>query len=249
MSTAVIAEDESMLRAELKSLLAHAWPELHVVAEAPDGPGALEAVEEHRPDIVFLDIRMPGISGIEVAKAIGVRAHVVFVTAFDRHAVEAFESGAVDYLVKPVGMERLATTVERLKARIGTTPASLERMLAQLSDTMKKEAREPLRWITASQGNQTRLVMIQDVVYFQSDSKYTRVVTHDGEVLIKKPIKALMQELDPAMFRQVHRSTVVSLKEVKALVRNESGHGVIHLKSRPETLTVSDAYLHLFKQM
>jgi DNA-binding LytR/AlgR family response regulator len=249
MTKAVIAEDETMLREALKGLLAHAWPELEIVAEAADGPGALEAVEEHRPDVVFLDIRMPGIDGIEVAKAIGTRAHVVFVTAFDRHAIAAFESGAVDYLVKPVAAERLATTVERLKARLGSAPSSLESMLADLAATLRKDSREPLRWITATVGSETRLVMIQDVVYFQSDSKYTRVVTREGEVLIKKPIRALMQELDPAMFRQIHRSTVVSLKEVKALVRNESGHGVVHLKSRPETLAVSDAYLHLFKQM
>jgi DNA-binding LytR/AlgR family response regulator len=249
MTKALIAEDEALLREELASRLARAWPGLVIVAQVADGPAALEAFEEHRPDIVFLDIKMPGLTGIEVAKAIGGRAHIVFVTAFDRHAIEAFESGALDYLVKPVVEERLTTTVERLKARLGSAPTSLESVLAQLADSIRKESREPLRWITASLGNQTHLVMIQDVVYFQSDSKYTRVVTRESEVLIRKPIKALIQELDPAMFRQIHRSTVVNVREVKALERNDSGHGVIHLKSRPETLAVSDAFMPLFRQM
>ena len=249
MTTAILAEDEELLRRELRTLIARVWPELEVVAEVDDGFEALEAVAAHRPDIVFLDIRMPGMSGLEVARAIAGQAHVVFVTAFDRYAIEAFESGAVDYLVKPVLEERLATTLSRLKLRVGTVPASFEAMFAKLAESMKKDEREPLRWITASLGNQTRLVMIQDVVYFQSDSKYTRVVAHDGEVLIKKAIRALVDELDPAMFRQVHRSTIVNLREVKALVRGDDGHAVIHLKSRPETLAVSDSYAHLFKQM
>jgi DNA-binding LytR/AlgR family response regulator len=188
-------------------------------------------------------------TGLEVARAIGSRAHVVFVTAYDRHALEAFESGAVDYLVKPVTAERLATTVKRLKSRVGTAPASLEGVLAQLAQSLGRETKEPLRWITASQGNQTRMVMIPEVVYFQSDAKYTRVVSADGEVLIKKPIKALLDELDPAMFRQVHRSTIVNLREIKSLTRSETGTGTIHLKSRPETLSVSVAYMPLFKQM
>jgi DNA-binding LytR/AlgR family response regulator len=249
MTTAVIAEDEALLRAQLKEMLAAAWPEVEVVAEAEDGTGALESVAAHKPDVVFLDIRMPGLSGLEVARAIADRAHVVFVTAWDRHALEAFESGAVDYLVKPVTLERLETTVARLKSRLGSVPASFETMFARLAESMKKERAEPLRWITASQGNQTRMVMIQDVVYFQSDSKYTRVVSAEGEVLIRKPIRALAEELDPAMFRQVHRSTIVNLREVKALVRGEDGHAVIQLKSRPETLAVSDSFLPLFRQM
>lgn len=249
MTRAVIAEDETLLREELRAMLRRAWPELEIVAVAPDGPTALAAIDAHGPDVVFLDIKMPGMSGIDVARAVGDRVHVVFVTAYDRHAIEAFDSGAVDYLVKPVAAERLATTVARLKARLASPPAALEATLEKLAQALRKESPEPLRWITASQGAHTRLVLVQDVVYFQSDSKYTRVVTQDGEVLIKKPIKALAEELDATAFRQIHRSTIVNLREVKSLVRDDAGHGVIHLKSRPETLAVSDTYLPLFKQM
>jgi DNA-binding LytR/AlgR family response regulator len=249
MTRAVIAEDEALLRDELRALLQRAWPELDLVALAPDGAAAIAAMEEHRPEVVFLDIKMPGMSGIEVARAIGNRAHIVFVTAYDRYAIEAFDNGAIDYLVKPVTEERLATTVARLKARLASAPASLEATLEKLAEALRQESREPLQWITASQGTQTRLVLVQDVVYFQSDAKYTRVVTREGELLIKKPIKALADELDPGAFRQVHRSTIVNLREIKALVRDDTGHAAIHLKSRPETLAVSDTYLHLFKQM
>jgi DNA-binding LytR/AlgR family response regulator len=249
MTRAIIAEDESALGEELRALLGRVWPELDVMALAPDGPAAIAAIEEHRPEVAFLDIKMPGMSGIEVARAIGTRAHVVFVTAYDRHAIEAFDGGAVDYLVKPVAQERLATTVARLKARLASPPASLEATLEKLALTLRLENREPLQWITASQGAQTRLVLVQDVLYFQSDSKYTRVVTREGELLIKKPIKALAEELDASAFRQIHRSTIVNLREIKSLVRDDAGHAAIHLKSSPETLAVSDTYLHLFKQM
>ncbi|MGZ5037469.1 MAG: LytR/AlgR family response regulator transcription factor [Usitatibacter sp.] len=249
MTRALIAEDEALLREELRAMLARAWPELEVVALASDGPSAIDAFETHRPEVVFLDIKMPGMSGVDVARAVGERAHVVFVTAYERHAIEAFDSGAVDYLVKPVAPERLATTVARLKARLASPPAALGATLEKLAQALKRESREPLRWITASQGVQTRLVLVQDVVYFQSDSKYTRVVTRDGEVFIRKPIKALAEELDAAAFRQVHRSTIVNLAEIRGLVRDDAGHGIIHLKSRPETLAVSDTYLPLFKHM
>jgi DNA-binding LytR/AlgR family response regulator len=249
MIRAVIAEDEPLLREELHAMLGRAWPELNVVALAPDGLAALAAIEEHRPDVAFLDIKMPGMSGIEVARAIGTRAHVVFVTAYDRHAIEAFEGGAIDYLVKPVAAERLATTVARLKGRLAAPPAALEATLEKLALALHEKIREPLQWITASQGAQTRLVLVQDVLYFQSDTKYTRAVTRDGEVLIKKPIKALAEELDASAFRQIHRSTIVNLREIKSLVRDDAGHAAIHLRSRPETLAVSDTYLHLFKQM
>ena len=155
----------------------------------------------------------------------------------------------MDGVGRPVAGEHRATADERVKAGLGSMPASTEAMLAQLAESLRKETREPLRWITASHGNQTRMVLVQDVVYFQSDSKYTRVVTREGELLIKKPIKALADELDPSAFRQIHRSTIVNLREIKSLVRDEAGHGAVHLKSLPETLAVSDTYLHLFKQM
>jgi DNA-binding LytR/AlgR family response regulator len=247
---AVIAEDEPLLRAELRSLLAQAWPELEIAAEAEDGGEALEAIALHRPEIVFLDVRMPGMTGIEVARAIAGQAHVVFVTAFDRFAIDAFESEAVDYVVKPVTAERLATTVQRLKRRLGTQPPQLESLLADLAAAVSRQRKEPLRWITASQGKQTKLVMIQDVVYFQSDNKYTRVATRDGgDVLIRTPIRRLLDELDPGTFRQVHRSTVVNLAEVATLVRDDTGRGTIRLKSRPEEIAVSEAFLPLFRQM
>lgn len=246
---AVIAEDEPLLRAELRSLLAQAWPELEIAAEAEDGGEALEAIALHRPEIVFLDVRMPGMTGIEVARAIAGQAHVVFVTAFDRFAIDAFESEAVDYVVKPVTAERLATTVQRLKRRLGTQPPPLEALLADLAAAVSRQRKEPLRWITASQGKQTKLVMIQDVVYFQSDNKYTRVATRDGDVLIRTPIRRLLEELDPGVFRQVHRSTVVNLAEVATLVRDDTGRGTIRLKSRPEEIAVSEAFLPLFRQM
>ena len=226
---AVIAEDEALLRAELRKMLAQAWPELEIAAEAEDGGEALEAVTVHRPDVVFLDVVMPGMSGIEVARAIAGRAHIVFVTAFDRFAIDAFESEAVDFIVKPVTAERLAATVERLQRRLGTQPAPIEALLADLAAAVSRQRKEPLRWITASQGKQTKLVMIQDVVYFQSDNKYTRVATRDDEVLIRTPIRKLLEDLDPGTFRQVHRSTVVNLGEIAALVRDDLGLSLIHI--------------------
>jgi DNA-binding LytR/AlgR family response regulator len=246
---AVIAEDEPLLRAELRRLLAKAWPDLEIAAEAEDGGEALEAVTLHRPDIVFLDVVMPGMTGIEVARAIAGRAHIVFVTAFDRFAIDAFESEAVDFIVKPVTAERIEATVARLQRRLGTKPPSLEALLADLAAAVGHRRKEPLRWITASQGKQTKLVMIQDVVYFQSDNKYTRVVTREAEVLIRTSIRHLLEELDPGLFRQVHRSTVVNLGEIRTLVRDDAGRGTIQLKSRPEELAVSEAFLPLFRQM
>ena len=211
--TALIAEDEAMLRAQLRTRLAHAWPELAVVAEAENGEQALALQRELEPDIVFLDIRMPVRSGLEVAEALAGACHVVFVTAYDEYAVTAFEQGAVDYVLKPVTPERMAKVVQRLKDRLDRPPADLATVLAQL------EAREgggPLRWIKASLGASMRLIPVDEVHYFQAEDKYTKVVTGEGDALIRKTIKELFDELDSELFWQVHRGTIVNLQSDRA---------------------------------
>lgn len=252
--TAVIAEDEPLLRAELAAQLAEAWPELKILAEAEDGAAALEEISAHRPDIAFLDIRMPGLSGIDVAAALkdcSPQTRVVFVTAYQQYAIDAFEKGAVDYLLKPLQKERLQATVARLKTSVTTPVASdLAALLAGLRAGGNGESpREPLAWITAGAGRDTRLIMIDDVAYFQADSKYTVVMTADGEALIRKPIRELLEELNPTQFKQVHRSTIVNLRAIKSVSRLDEGKGVIKLKSRPETLAVSQPFMHLFRNM
>jgi len=244
---AVIAEDEPLLRAELKETLAKLWPELAICAEAEDGVEALRAIELHAPDVLFLDIQMPGMSGLEVARHAGNRCHVVFVTAYDKYAVTAFEQGAVDYVMKPFTPARLATTIGRLKYKMGTTPANLERLLQTLLD--RNATREYLRWVTASQGQELRLITVEEICYFQADNKYTLVVTQTQESLIRRPIKELVDELDPAMFWQIHRGTVVNVNAIAGVHRDIGGHLRVKLKERKESLTVSDPYVHLFKSM
>ena len=244
---AIIAEDEPLLRAELRESLAKLWPELVVCAEAEDGVEALHAIRQHDPDILFLDIQMPGLSGLEVARQAGSRCHVVFVTAFDKYAVTAFEQGAVDYVMKPFSPARLATTIGRLKEKAGTAPANLERLLQTLiSNSTPKEY---LRWITASQGQELRLITVEEICYFQADNKYTLVVTPHHESLIRRPIKELVEELDPAMFWQIHRSTVINVNAIAGVHRDIGGQLRVKLKERKETLPVSDPYVHLFKSM
>ena len=242
---AILAEDEPLLREELAELLASLWPELEIVAQAADGIAALQAVERHAPDILFLDINMPGLNGLEVARQASGRCHVVFVTAYDQHTLAAFEQGAADYLLKPVQPARLATTVARLKERIGRPPAALEGLLRELG----ARGSGYLRWINASQGQTVRVITVEDVCYFQADSKYTRVVTPEGESLIRKPIKELSQELDPASFWQIHRSTIVNVHAIAGVVRDLRGRTQVRLKRREELLQVSDAYTPLFRQM
>jgi DNA-binding LytR/AlgR family response regulator len=246
--TAVIAEDEPILRSELRETLGQLWPELDVVAEAADGIEALRAVAAHKPRVLFLDIQMPGMSGLEVAKQASGKCHVAFVTAYDKYAIAAFEQGAVDYVMKPFSPARLATTVERLKEKIASTPADLDRLLETLA-TMGAAKREYLRWITASQGNDLRLITVDEIVYFQADNKYTLVVTPQQESLIRRPIKELVDELDPQMFWQVHRGTLVNVNEIAGVTRDMGGHLRVKLKQRKETLAVSESYVHLFKQM
>ena len=256
MANCVIAEDETLLRDALVQLLAAAWPELEVVAACEDGATALEAIAAHQPDVAFLDIRMPGLSGLEVAAALAdcsPRTQVVFVTAYDQYAIDAFERGAVDYLQKPVAPERLAATVRRLKARAagaGPDAALLSAMLRQLGGSVAPAGRAPpLVWLTASAGSETRLIMVDDIAYFQSDTKYTVVMTADGEALLRKPIRELLEVLDPATFKQIHRSTIVNLKAIASIARDEMGRGVVRLKTRPETLAVSQPFMALFRNM
>jgi DNA-binding LytR/AlgR family response regulator len=255
MADCVIAEDETLLRDALVQLLAAAWPELKVLAACEDGAAALEAIAAHQPDVAFLDIRMPGLSGLEVAAALAdcsPRTQVVFVTAYDQYAIDAFERGAVDYLQKPVAPERLAATVRRLKARAagaGPDAALLSAMLRQLGSAPAVERAPPLVWLTASAGGETRLIMVDDVAYFQSDTKYTVVMTADGEALLRKPIRELLAVLDPATFKQIHRSTIVNLKAVASIARDDLGRGVVRLKTRPETLAVSQPFMALFRTM
>jgi DNA-binding LytR/AlgR family response regulator len=253
---AVIAEDEKLLRDELVSLLRKTWPELEIVANCEDGGEALEAIAAHQPDVAFLDIRMPGATGLEVAAAAtesSPATQVVFVTAYNQYAIDAFERGAVDYLLKPIAPDRLAATVKRIKARLagdGADSRALAAIVEQLRGTLPNESRkQTLQWITASAGKETRLILVDDVAYFKADDKYTVVMTAEGESLIRKPIRDLLEALDPTTFKQVHRSTIVNLKAVAGVTRDESGRGTLRLRNRPETLPVSLSYMPLFRNM
>ena len=247
--TAVIADDEPLLRAQLRSRLARHWPELDVVREMENGKDVDAVIAEHQPQLFFLDIHMPGVNGLEAARAIRGRAHVVFVTAFDQYAVEAFEQGAVDYVLKPFNEERLAVTIERLKERLGTRPQQIEDLLKGLASRLAPHAQDHLRWIKASVGSNVRLIPVEEVLFFQSDEKYTRVVTHEAESLIRKPIRELLDELDPAKFWQVHRATIVNVDHIATVKRGLKDQAEITLRDHGETLVVSRAFTHLFKQM
>jgi DNA-binding LytR/AlgR family response regulator len=250
MPTAVIADDEPLLRAMLRTRLARLWPELEIRHEMGDGRDVDRVIDEHAPDLFFLDIHMPGVNGLEAARAIGDRAHVVFVTAYDQHAVEAFERGAIDYVLKPFNDERLQLTVERLKERLSQPPSgSLEALVEKLAGRLGAAAPERLRWVKASVGSNVRLIPVEEVLFFQSDEKYTRVVTLDAELLIRKPIKELLDELDPDKFWQVHRATIVNVDHIASVRRGLKDQAEISLKGHKETLVVSRAFTHLFKQM
>lgn len=255
--TALIADDEPLLRKALARLLAQAWPELEVIAQARNGREAVEQFEAQQPDICFLDVHMPGLSGVEAARFIGRRAQLVFVTAHDTYAVQAFEQGALDYLVKPVEATRLADTVARLQDRLRAAPSPLdtEAVLDQLVARLRKDAAPaPLRWLRVSVGPSLRLVAVDEIDYLRSDEKYTLVAWRgDGgkpsEGLIRTPLKELVAQLDPAHFAQVHRSVVVNLRAISHVTRDSSETADIHLKGRSEVLPVSRSYLHLFRQM
>lgn len=256
MPKCVVAEDEALLRQALLDAVRVAWPELDVVAQCEDGASALEAIDEHRPDVAFLDIRMPGLTGLEVASAaaeVSPDTQVVFVTAYDQYAVDAFERGAIDYLLKPIVPDRLAATVRRLKARAAagqTDAAALAALIGQLGGHLpRNQAQAPLTWLTASAGRDTRLILVEDVAYFRADNKYTTVVTGDGEALLRTPIRDLLRVLDPAVFKQIHRSTIVNMKAIASIARDDTGKGVVRLRQRPEALTVSQSFMTLFRNM
>jgi len=254
---ALIADDEPLLRKSLARMLAAAWPELDVVAQARNGREAVEGFAAHEPDICFLDVHMPGLSGIDAARSIGRRAHLVFVTAYDQYAVQAFEHGALDYLVKPVEAARLADTVARLQDRLRAAPPmqDLDALLDQLAARLRRDrAPAPLRWLRVSQGPSLRVIAVDDIDFLRSDEKYTLIAWRGddgkpGDGLIRTPLKELASQLDAEHFVQVHRSVVVNLRAISHVTRGPNETADIHLKGRPEVLPVSRSYLHLFRQM
>ena len=258
-ATALIAEDEPLLREALRRQLANVWPELEIVAEARNGREAVRLFDERHPDICFLDVHMPGLSGVDAATHIGGRAHLVFVTAYDHYAVQAFAKGALDYLLKPVEEARLAETVGRLKERLQSSRPAIntEQLLRQLSDQLARlqdgEKGQPLRWIRAQVGKTLRLIAIEDVDYFRSDAKYTVVAWRDGgtpaEAVVRTPLRELLKQLDPDQFAQVHRSVVVNLRAISHVRRHDNETAEIQLKGRGDVLPVSRHYVHLFRQM
>jgi DNA-binding LytR/AlgR family response regulator len=246
--TAIIAEDEPLLRSELRDALAALWPELEIVAEAASGIEAIRALGKLEPNILFLDIQMPGMSGLDVAQVASGKCHVVFVTAFDEYAVAAFEQGAVDYVMKPFSRARLAAAIGRLHERIKSAPADLENLLRSLTAN-STASRRYLRWISVSQGRSMRLITVDEICYFQADNKYTSVVTATGQSLIDKTIKELVDALDPDAFLQIHRGTIVNINAIGAVHRNLRGRLQVRLKDRSELLQVSASFAHVFRDL
>lgn len=264
MSTApraILADDERLMRNQLRARLNEVWPELVIVAEAANGHEAVEAVRRHCPDLAFLDVQMPGKTGLEAARDLGDACHVVFITAYNQYAVEAFEQGAADYVLKPAERERLELTVARLKKRLGAKPADLSALLDKLADRLDQErgrdhgqnrdgkGKQYLQWIQASMGQQLRMIPVGEVLFFTADEKYTRVQAESYEALIRKPIKELAEELDPEQYWQIHRATIVNTKAIAGIIRDFRGRQLVQLKNHPEKLEVSRNYTHLFKQM
>ena len=250
---ALIADDEAPLRTYLKSQLLEAWPDLIICGEAGDGRSALEMIKRFQPDVVFLDIRMPGLSGMEVAQKIAGMCWIVFITAYDQYAVEAFENDAIDYLLKPVTKERLDQTVRRLKKRIASISKpsmAISEVLEKLINGLtEKTTRHYIYWIRVQKGETIRLIPVDDVYYFKASDKYTMVITKEGESLIRKPIKELVEELNPEKFWRIHRGTIINASYIDKVSRSLTGRFVIKIKDISETLTVSRTYTHLFKQM
>ena len=248
--TAIIADDEAPLRQSLRKMLLEMWPELIILGEAQNGREALDLMERHHPHVAFLDIRMPGLTGMEVADRISDRCRVVFVTAYDAYAIEAFEKEAADYLLKPVSRDRLERTVMRLKEGLKTGEPfpvqAFRRLMAQIAID---ERYRSLRYLRVQHGDSVRLIPVDEVIYFRAQDKYTQVITGEGESLIRKTIKELSTELEPAQFWQIHRGTIVNVRHIDRVSRSLTGKGVVRLKGRRETLQVSNRYLHLFRQM
>lgn len=251
MTTALIADDEPLMRERLIGMLSVVWPELEIRVTAKNGLEAIEAWKKEAVDVAFLDIRMPGKTGLEVAAEIGDAAHIVFITAYDEYAIRAFENGAADYLMKPVEAERLQATVDRLKKRLAGGPKDLTTLIGQLLNQSGMQARvntPKLKWIRASLGNQTKLINVDDVLFFQSDTKYTRIVLRDSEALVRTPLKELIEGLDEEVFWQIHRGTIVNAQAIDKAVREGPEKLVVHLKGHKETLGVSRQYFQMFKQ-
>lgn len=249
--TALIAEDEAPQRAAFLEMLDAAWPALEVIAACEDGIAALQAAAEHRPRVAFLDIRMPGVGGLDVARAVVAGGGlVVFTTAYDEYAIRAFEAGAVDYLLKPVTEARLRVAVERLQARHAQPAADdLQALVDDLEARLRPAGERQIRWISASIGDHVRMIGIDDVLFFQAQDKYVRVVTADGEALIRTPVKDLLAGLDPDVFWQVHRGTVVRVSTIDRVRRDELGKARIELRGHRESLPVSAAFVHRFRGM
>jgi DNA-binding LytR/AlgR family response regulator len=247
MTRVLIAEDEPLMRERLLAMLATAWPEAEVVLVAENGNDAWDGFLEHEPEVAFLDIRMPGMSGLEVAERIGEMAHVVFVTAYDQYAVEAFDAGAVDYLLKPVEADRLARAVARLRAKLSARPSDLGDILRHLKTALPGAPREKMKWIKASVGKQIRLIDVDEVLFFQSDTKYTRVVLPEFEALVRIPLKDLLSGLDPARFWQIHRGTMVNVNAIAAAERVDAERLEVLLRGSDERLPVSRTFTHLFR--
>ena len=270
---AVLADDERLMRDQLRARLAEVWPELQVVGEARNGLEAVALVQEHRPDIVFLDIRMPGLTGVEAAKQIAqlpppegeddaLLPEVVFITAYDQYAVEAFEQGVADYVLKPAERDRLQVTVDRIRKRlaarqddsghadVGPAGPQLQQLLHALSGRLQPGSPpQHLQWIQATVGQAIQMIAVEEVLFFVSDEKYTRVQTAQVEALIRKPIKELVDELDPRQFWQIHRSTLVNVKAIAGVSRDFRGRQIVAVRGHPEKLEVSRSYTGLFKAM
>ena len=250
--TALVADDERLMREQIVGRLKAAWPELVIVGEAVNGREAVAMAQGLAPDVVFLDISMPEMDGIKAARALAGSAHVVFVTAYDQYAISSFEQGAVDYLLKPVEPERVAVTCARLRERLAQKPDPMGDLLDRLSRRLEGgglKPREYLRWVQASVGSSLRMIPTSDILFFRAEDKYTRVQTEKFEALIRKPIKELIDELDPVEFWQIHRATVVRVDAITQVSRNLRGHQVVHVKGRDDRLEVSRSFNHLFKQM
>ncbi|TFW32432.1 LytR/AlgR family response regulator transcription factor [Massilia horti] len=251
--TALIADDEEPMRDLLRARLQAVWPELSIVAEAANGVEAVALAQQHRPDIAFLDIRMPGMSGIDAARQLYNRCHIVFVTAYDQYALDAFEQGAMDYLLKPITAERLALSRDRLRTRLAQAPKDIGEQLSQLATLLQQGTgttkRSYLRWIQAQVGGSLRMVSTREVLFFQSDEKYTRVQTATAELLIRKTLKELAEELDPDEFWRIHRSTLVRVDAIAEVSRDMRGRQMLKVRNYPQELEVSRNHAHLFQQM
>jgi DNA-binding LytR/AlgR family response regulator len=251
MITAIIADDEDLPRKELRRMLAELWPELVIVAECEHGADALEAIHAHAPAIAFLDIRMPGMSGIDVANAVKGRCHAVFTTAYNNHAIDAFAAGAIDYLLKPIARERLIEAIARLKERLVSkqTVPDMSQLMAELDKRLRAPAVEKIRWISASVGDTIKMFPVDKILFFTSDEKYTRVVTGEDEAHVRKPLREIIDGLEPELFWQIHRGTVVRADAIARAHRDEMGRVTVELRGSKETLKVSQAYAWRFKPM